>query len=66
MLLLSCKLHLSFHVLTKKFIDGKPLYKTLAGKNTALRKFHVRVHLMTPIDREGIISKKGISVLRLR
>ena len=49
----SCKL--SFHVLTKKFIDGKPL-KKLAGKNTALRKFHVKVHLMTPVDREGIVS----------
>ena len=32
----SCKL--SFHVLRKKFIDGKP-FKKLVGKNTALRKF---------------------------
>ena len=29
-----------------------------ARKNTALRKFPVSVHLMTPVDREGIISKK--------
>ena len=58
----SCKL--SFHILTKKFIDGKPLKIKLAGKNTALRKFHVSVHLMTPVDREGIISKKIMWELR--
>ena len=32
--------------------------KKLAGKNTALRKFHVSVHLRTPVDRAGIVSKK--------
>ena len=49
------------------FIDGKPLKIKLAGKNTALRKFHISVHLMTPVDRVGIISKKyvGISILHL-
>ena len=30
----------------------------MAGKNTALRKFHVSVHLRTPVDREGIVTKK--------
>ena len=39
----------------------------MAGKNTVLRKFHVSIDLMTPVDREGIISKKyvGISILCL-
>ena len=55
----SCKL--SFHVLTKKFIDGKPL-KSCRKKYSV----HVSVHLMTPVDREGIISKKYVGILILR
>ena len=49
----SCKL--SFHVVTKKLIDGKPSF---VRKNTALRKFNVSIHLMTSVDRAGIVSKK--------
>ena len=33
-------------------------FKNLAGKNTTLTKFHVSIHLMTFVDREGIVSKK--------
>ena len=29
-------------------------FKKLAGKNTALTKFHIGIHLMTSVDREGI------------
>ena len=31
-----------------------------SGKNTVLRKFHISVHLMTSVDREGIVSKKSL------
>ena len=44
---------MSFHVLTKTASLRK-----VGRKNTALRKFNVSVHLMTSVDRAGIVSKK--------
>ena len=39
-----------------KEIHRRQAFKMLAGNNTLLTKFHIRV-LMTLLDREGIVSK---------
>ena len=41
-----------------KVIRQWQAFKNLVGKNTALTKFHVSIHLMTFVDRERIVSKK--------
>ena len=50
----SCLYHFTFY---NKEVYLQQTFKKLAGKNTVLTKFHVNVHLMTSVDREGIVSK---------
>ena len=60
--------HFKFHERSfMKEIHQRQAFKKLAGKNIALRKFHISVHLMTSVDRAGIVSKKyvGVSILCL-
>ena len=43
-----------------KEIRRHQAFKMLAGKNTALMKFHISVHLMTLVVGERIVSKKNM------